>query len=389
VVAPVKKTTTKPGLVLMRTSERSDFKRCQWLWFVRWVLGLTGSRVPTWAWFGTAVHKALEVRYPVGLRRGHMSDVLAAFEEAVDGQIGKIYTEGQEPDEEEVVGAIELGKAMLIGYAQRYGKDQHWQVIHTEQPFQIDVRDPVTGRRLLVYCGTFDMVVYDRTTRRFYIVDHKTRKTFPAVWSFYDLNDQAGSYLWVAPEVLEHQGVFTKKDSKRVEGIVFNALKKALPDERPRNEAGEATNKPTKLHYAEALGNAGIMAADGKPIAKATLPRLQELAAEAKLTVLGEVSAIQPGPLFHRYTSRRGPEERVRQAQHVLNEAKHMNAVRRGKLPILKNKTEECVRCQLFDMCQLDEIDPLQGREYAEASLSWRDPYADHREAMAVNGVTL
>jgi hypothetical protein len=385
----MKKYTTKPGLVMMRTSERSDFKRCQWLWFVRWVLGLVGNRVPTWAWFGTAVHKALEVRYPVGLKRGHMADVLAAFEAAVDGQVGKIYTEGQEADEEEIVNATELGKAMLIGYAQRYGRDQHWQVIHTEQPFQIDVRDPATGKLLLVYCGTFDMVVWDRSTKRFYVVDHKTRKTFPAVWTFYDLNDQAGSYIWVAPEVLEHLGVFTKKDSKRVEGLVFNALKKALPDTRPKNALGEATNKPQKAHYIEALSNEGILAADGKPLAKATIPRLEELAAAAKLEVVGDVSVIQPGPLFHRYTSRRGPEERVRQAQHVLNEAKHMNAVRRGNLPILKNKTEECVRCPLFDMCQLDELDPLQGQEYAEATLFKRDPYADHREAMAVNGVRL
>lgn len=385
----MKKTSTKPGLVMMRTSERSDFKRCQWLWFVRWVLGLAGSRSPTWAWFGTAVHKALQVRYPIGKKRGHMADVLDAFEAAVDGETGKVYTEGNELDEEEVVDATELGKAMLVGYARRYGRDQHWQVIHTEQPFQIDVRDPATGRRLLVYCGTFDMVVWDPSTKRFYVVDHKTRKTFPAVWSFYDLNDQGGSYLWVAPEVLEHQGVFTKRESRKVEGIVFNCLKKALPDKRPRNALGEATNLPKKPHYVSALSEAGILAADGKPLAKATMERLTGLAAYAKLTVVGDVSAKQPGELFHRYTSRRGPEERVRQAQHVLNEAKHMNAVRRGKLPILKNKTEECVRCPLFDMCQLDEQDPLQGKEYADAMLSYSDPYADHREAMKVNGVRL
>lgn len=380
---------TKPGLVMMRTSERGDFKRCQWMWFMRWVLGLTGTRVPTWAWFGTAIHQALEVRYPVGTKRGHMSDVLAAFEAAVDGQVGKIYTEGQEPDEEEVVGAIELGRAMLIGYAQRYGRDQHWQVIHTEQPFQIDVRDPKTGRLLLVYCGTFDMVVYDRTTKRFYVVDHKTRKTFPAVWTFYDLNDQAGSYLWVAPEVLEHLGVFTRKESKRVEGLVFNALKKALPDDRPRNESGEATNKPIKVHYMTALAEAGFSGIDNKPLAKVTLARMQEVAAHAKLNVLGDVSAIQPGPLYHRYTSRRGPEERVRQSQHVLNEARHMNLVRRGKLPALKNKTEDCPRCPLFDVCQLDESSNADAAELMEATLLRRDPYADHREAMAINGVSL
>lgn len=368
----------------MRTSERTDFRRCQWMWFQRWVLGLTSSRVPTWAWFGTAIHKAMEVRYPLGKKRGHMADVLQTFEDAVDGQVGRIYTEGYELDEDEVVEATVLGKEMLKGYARRYGRDQHWHVVHSEQPFQIDVRDPL-GRLLLVYCGTFDMVVWDTSTKRYYVVDHKTRKTFPSVWSFYDLNDQAGSYLWVAPEVLEHLGIFDKRDSRKVEGIVFNALKKSLPDVRPTNDVGEATNKPTKAHYLSALADKGVtLQAKG-----VSVERLQELAAAANLNVLGDVSAVQPGPLFHRYTSRRGPEERVRQAQHVINEAKHMNLVRRGRLPALKNKTEECVRCPLFDMCQLDEIDPAQGLEYAESSLLKRDPYADHREAMAESGVVL
>jgi hypothetical protein len=373
--------------VLMRTSERGDFKRCQWMWYQRWVLGLTSQRVPTWAWFGTAVHKAMEVRYPLGKKRGHMADVLQAFEDAVDGQVGKIYTEGLELDEEEVVNATELGKAMLRGYHRRYGRDQHWQVIHSEQPFQINVHHPVTGKLLLVYCGTFDMVVWDTAVKRFYVVDHKTRKTFPAIWTFYDLNDQGGSYLWVAPEVLEHLGVFTKRDSRKVEGIIFNALKKALPDDRPRNALGEATNKPTKVHYVEALGSRGIVDADGKPLMKAKLDRLQELATAAKLEVFGDVSAVQQGELFHRYTSRRGPEERVRQAQHVVNESIQMNRVRKGIDAPTKNKTEECTRCPLFDMCQLDEIDPAQGLEYAEGSLMRRDPYADHREDFAANGV--
>lgn len=385
----MKKASTKPGLVLMRTSERSDFKRCQWLWYVRWVLGLSSTRVPTWAWFGTAIHKAMEVRYPLGKKRGHMADVLAAFEGSVDGQIGRIYTEGYEVDEEEVVDGTALGRAMLLGYHKRYGRDQHWQVIHSEQPFQILVNHPITGKLLLVYCGTFDMVVWDTATKRFYVVDHKTRKAFPAIWTFYDLNDQGGSYLWTAPEVLEHLGVFTRKDSKRVEGIVFNALKKALPDVRPRNPLGEATNKPQKAHYINALTEVGLLTADGKPLAKAKMERLEGLAREAKLEVYGEVSAIQPGPLFHRYTSRRGPEERVRQAQHVMHEAVQMNRVRRGIDAPTKNKTEECVRCPLFDMCQLDEIDPAQGLEYAESSLVRRDPYADHREDFAVNGVRL
>jgi hypothetical protein len=66
-----------------------------------------------------------------------------------------------------------------------------------------------------------------------------------------------------------------------------------------------------------------------------------------------------------------------------------MNAVRRGLLPILKSPGEDCVRCQLFDFCQLDEQDPAEAENYARTMLVTRDVYADHREAMAGNGIIL
>lgn len=379
----------KEVIRLMRTSERGDMS-CPWKWYHTWVKKLAVNRTPTWAWFGLAVHKAMEVRYPIGTRRGHMADVLDAFDEAMGKELRKIYTGGQEVDDEEVHDAGLLGRAMLIGYEQRYGLDQRWQVLHSEQPFQIDVHDPFTGDLIVVYCGTFDMIVYDRHTKRFYVVDHKTRRSFPASWTFLDLNKQAGSYLWVAPEVLEHLGIFKKgKPNHYLSGIIFNMLRKAMPDTRPLNAEGLACNLPKKVDYVEALGSVGLLAADGKPLMKANMERLEELAREAKLTVLGEPSAKQPTPLFARYTSTRTVEERVRQAQHVANEARIMHLMRTKQIPINKQPSEDCTRCQLFDMCQLDEQDPAQGREYAAAVMHRRDPYKDHRLAMKRSGIEL
>lgn len=146
---------------MVRNSERSDFKECQWKWYHSWVLGLTGQRVPTWAWFGTAWHKAMEVRYPVGIKRGHPADVVDAFLESVERQTRKMYIEGASPDEEEIVDGIELGKAMLGGYLRKWGRDQAWEVIHSEQPFQIDVPDPRSPdeRIIAVMLGTWDLVI--------------------------------------------------------------------------------------------------------------------------------------------------------------------------------------------------------------------------------------
>lgn len=331
---------------LIRPSERGTFLECEWKWWHSWVLGLAGQRVPTWAWFGTAIHKALEVRYPVGRRRGAQGDVLDAFEEAVGNETRRMYTEGLEPDEEEVVDGLELGRAMLIGYMQYYGADRAWQVIHSEQTFQADIPHPRYPDRIVgILCGTWDLVVWDLVDKCYRVVDHKTRRAFPAIWSFYDLNIQAGSYLWVAPEVLRHKGIFGPKD--RLDGIVFNCLRKAMPDERPKDAQGRSLNKD------------------------------------------GSVSARQPAALFWRYTSRREPRERVTQAHRVLAEARRMSLIRKGKLELLKHPTEQCPHCPFFDICELDESDPQAAQHMARSLYVRRDPYRDHREAMEANGIQL
>lgn len=379
------------AIPLIRTSERSDFKSCQFFWYHHWVNGLSGQRSPTWSWFGSAIHRALEVRYPVGDKRGGIADVLDAFTEAVGEHTGRIYEQGGELDDVEVHDATELGIAMLKGYVQHYGLDQHWHVLHTEQPFQIDVRHPQTGRLIAVYCGTWDLFVWDKVDKVYRLVDHKTRAQFKKDWSFYDLNDQGGSYLWVAPEVLRHMGLLGKRD--HIDGIIFNMLRKALP--QPTAEDGIRYNLPKRKHYEEAIeaerqkmpapGPAGSWVGPALT-GKESLPMLKDIASKLGLTVNGEPRAVQPSPVFERYTTRRGLEQRVNQGQKVIDEARHMDLVRRGKLPLLKHPTEDCVRCPLFDFCQLDELDKHEAQEYAATMLVKNDPYADHREAMQGNG---
>jgi hypothetical protein len=365
---------------LIRTSERGDFKSCQFYWYHHWQRGLGSRQTPTWSWFGTAIHKALEVRYPVGTKRGGIADVLAAFEAAVERETGRIWEKGGELDDEQVHDGRLLGIEMLKGYVKHYGLDSRWQVIHTEQPFQIDVRHPETGRLIAVYCGTWDLFVWDSVDKVYRLVDHKTRAQFKKDWSFYDLNDQGGSYLWVAPEVLRHMGLLGPKD--HIDGIVFNMLRKAMP--QPTAEDGIRYNLPKKKHYLEALkGTAPALTG------KESVTVLAEYARQAGLDVKGEPRSVQPSPLFERYTTHRGIEQRVNQGKKVLAEARHMDLVRRGRLPLLKHPTEDCVRCSLFDYCQLDEVDPAEAEAYAATMLVQRDPYQDHREAMQGNGFTV
>jgi len=273
--------------------------------------------------------------------------MLKAFEVSMDGNIGKIYIQGGEIDDDERMDAAELGRLMLTGYVEHYGKETEWEVIHSEQPFQINVPHPnKPGKFIVCYAGTWDVVMWNRVTKEFWLWDHKTRKAFLQNWSYLELDDQPGSYIWVAERVLRHKGILGEKDT--VEGIVFNFLRKAPPDARPTNDAGEALNRD------------------------------------------GTVSKRQPAARYHREEVYRSRHEVVSLAHRVQAEAQVMARMRKGTLPLYKTPAEDCARCKLFDYCVLDEQDPEAAAEYANATMMTRDPYADHREDMeAKEGVEL
>lgn len=368
---------------LVRTSERKDFKRCPWLWHESWIKGLAPVQTPTWSWFGTAIHRGLEVRYQPGAKRGKRKAVKEAFEESLENETRRVYTAGDEIDPDKIVDARELGFAMLDGYIDHYGPEKDIYVVHSEQSFQIDVPDPIDPTRTLcVYAGTWDSLWYIDGV--YWLVDHKTRKSFKSDYTFYDIDDQAGSYLWVAPQVLEHMGILTKKETKKIMGLQFNLLRKALPTTKTLDPYGKARNKPQKIHYEEALSPVMDLPARLPAIAV-----LEEYARQRGITVYGEVSAVQPSPLFERYVCERTLQERVKQGQRVQAETKWMESILNGTMPLFKTPNEDCVRCQFLDYCAADEHDYDEGQELAQVILAPRDKYADHHEAMKRGGVVL
>lgn len=387
---------TKTEPPLLRTSERGDFKRCPWLWYMSWRMGLRPVREPTWAVFGTAWHRAMEIYYPVGNKRGSLLDASDMFLASLDDLGRKIGVDMEELEEAEMrkkeekgtkvklVPARELGPIMLKEYHNFYGGDRDWQVVHSEQTFQINVPDPdFEDQFIVVYAGTWDLLVWVKSERRYWLVDHKTAKTIPGP-GFLDLDDQAGSYPWVAREVLQHKGIFGAKDS--IAGIIFSFAKKMPPDSRPVNAAGEALNKPTKDHYVAAL--TGVDNWDSATLHKKKLDELESIAAANMLVVEGEVSKTQPAKRFERYPSPRSEAQNVRQAKRVQEESVVMEMARNHEIPIIKNTTKDCDRCVLFDLCTMHE----QGDDwefYRDNMFKTRDPYRDHREDMARNGIEL
>lgn len=336
---------------LLRTSARKDFRRCWWLWWEHWVEGVSPLRAPTWSVFGTAWHAAMEYAYQQ--RRRTKSVYLEAcqvFLENIDNAARKVGVDDWESYEEEIlenkkrlIPAVELGPAMLMNYWQEYGPEREWEIIHTEQPFQIDVPYPDSDKVLVVYAGTWDMLAWHRPTRRYWLWDHKTAAKIEQP-EYLELDDQAGSYLWVAKKVLVHKGILQRRD--KISGILFNIAKKSLPDERPTNSLGEALNQN------------------------------------------GSVSKRQPTPRFMRYEAARTPVAQVAQARRVQSEALVMQKVLNGELPVLKNPTHDCPRCILFDLCTAHE----EGEDWEflkRTMYTTRDLYADHREAMEREGIEL
>lgn len=345
-------------LPLLRNSERSDLK-CPWFWHMSWNLGLRPKREPTWAIFGNAWHYGMEFYYPVGRRRGKLQDAIDAALENLELGRRKVGVDladisldddgepedGASKQDVELIKADELMEVMFRGYRAEYGLDEEWEVIHTEQPFQIDVPHPkYPGRTLVVYAGTWDLLARHRKTGKLWLWDHKTAKAIPKP-DVLELNDQAGTYLWVAKEVLVHKGILTKRD--HIEGIIFNYAKKAPADPRPTDAAGRALNKD------------------------------------------GTVSKRQPTKRFVRYPVYRTPQAQVALARRVQDDAIIIGKMRRGLLPIVKRTSHDCPRCPLFDLCTLHEQQADGWEDYRDEFFVVKDVYADHREAMAHNGIEL
>jgi hypothetical protein len=219
-----------------------------------------------------------------------------------------------------------------------YGKDPELETVAIEQPFQIEIYDGRTkgGSPLAYFAGTFDGVLYDHEDGHYYLWEHKTAASIST--AFLQLDSQAGGYFAVADYVLRSLGLL--EASEAIEGVLYNYLRKAVPDLRPRNAEGRYLNKN------------------------------------------GEVSARQPQAEFHREVVERNPGEVQSQLRRLRDEVTVMNGIRAGKIPLLKNTSWNCPRCPFFDLCVLDEKGNQRAvREYKKSSFIVTDPYADHRKS--------
>lgn len=342
-------TNVEPGtLPLLRQSERAAFKHCNWAWYQSNVLNLRPrvERSKTAAEFGTMIHEALAEYYQPGTERGpHPAGTFYAL---AGDNIAKIKTQETVNGElvDKWVDFRELGADLMDEYVKRYAGDANWDILDAERRFSVMIPDvrykPMKSERgkrgyrpICNLVGTIDLVYRDFNDGLVKMVDHKTCSALPDT-SYLTLDEQASTYIAIANHTLRAQKLIGKDEV--VKGMEYNYIRKGRIDERPTNSAGERLNKN------------------------------------------GSVSKVQGTPLFMRTFVPRTSTERQRQIVRISEEARVMDDVRTGKLPVLKRPTTECRWCSYFDLCELDE----SGGDvdyFRSSTMELYDPYFDHRES--------
>jgi hypothetical protein len=298
----------------------------------------SGARPADALWFGTGVHIALAEWYGMGFDRGrHPAKTFAEWCGDEVRSIKASLTERDREwfDEPLYIDAQELGVAMLREYVRHYGDDPNLEVLAIEQAFEVDLE--YEGETIVTFAGTFDGVALDHDDGLIYLLEHKTAASIKT--AHLSLDDQAGGYFAAADTVLHAQGILGPKE--HVAGVMYNFLRKSVPDDRPKNKAGASLNKD------------------------------------------GSVSKKQPAIAFHREWVDRGPREVATQFRRIVSEVRWMNAIRDGELPVTKSITDMCPYCQFFVMCGLHEKGGQAWKEYRDIQYKTYDPYADHRKSAA------
>ncbi len=293
------------SLPVVRSHELMEFKRCPKKWYWHWRLGLEPKAKRFSALdMGTWVHEAFEKWYCPGTKRwGALAEIFDTIaHNAIEPHLPQT----------EIDRALEmraLGVAMLQAYEKYYNRDSALHIITTEVALEFSF-----GHTL--YKLKPDGVFRD-PQGRIWLLEHKTAAQI--MTAHLPIDGQARPYGAMAERALINAGILDRGDY--VYGIMYNFLRKAVPDERPVNEKGQSLNQN------------------------------------------GTVSARQPTPHFVRHPvhlSRAAKEQTLKRlAIDIKKLGQARDAVRERRVDpatITKTPDKSCPRmCQYFAMCVAEE----------------------------------
>ena len=228
----------RTDLPAIRSGERADYKRCKKKWFWAWRMGL----VPRAARFGplelgTWVHAALADWYrntAQGRRRSSLSELLWSHSQ------GDINTATNAGAPEHVIDkALELqrlGMLMASAYQVNYADDAKLAVVAVEIPLEFTIPDE-HGKLAAVHKFKPDLAFMQQGD--VWLMEHKTAASIRT--EHLVLDDQARPYGAMAERALRNLGLI--ESTQGFKGILYNFLRKAVPDTRPTNVDGKYLNQ--------------------------------------------------------------------------------------------------------------------------------------------------
>jgi len=347
-------------LPMLRNSERSSFRNCRWAWSLSYGRHLQPKTASPPLRYGTLIHKALAAHYIPGKKRGE-SPVIA-FQRFYEEELKVQESFGFRDEDGKWESAGELGVAMMENYIDHFGDDDEWEVLVTEEPFEVVVNHPNCGicdqpiltdkdgsecssncpgpkyEPWFLYVGVIDGAWRNLRTKKIWIPDHKTTKGIgPTTVKHLVLDDQAGGYWTWGVDWLREKG-YLKPDQK-LAGMLYNFLRKTMPDER------------------EYIFKKGV---------------------RQYLNKDGTVSQKQPSPYFLRQPIFRDELDKAAARTRSLLDYGEIELVKKGVLTVNKNPGwMTCPNCWAIDICELHEAghdweDMIKG-----TTQEW-DPYAEH-----------
>jgi Zierdtviridae exonuclease len=322
---------------LIRTSERSTYRKCRWAWDLSYNHRLRQRRPSPVLRFGTLVHEALAEYYIPGKKRGPhpAKNFIRAYERNI-AEMGEFRIKMTDEEDTKWEDAKEMGVEMLQDYVELYEGDQDWEVIASECPFEAPVYHPRTGVLLFYYAGIVDLIMRQRSTGRIFVWDHKTTDSIGRWLKTLGMNEQASAYWTHAVPWMRDQGIINSKVFDDMSGLYFNFLRRARRDTRPQNALGQYLNQD------------------------------------------GSVSKKQPADRFHREPTYRSEGDRARQLQRSLDDYQEITMVQNGELPVVKSPGPfTCGMCGWLDVCELHETGADWQTLLAGITEEW-DPYDEH-----------
>lgn len=227
--------------VAIHTSDRKVFKRCRRKYWLSSKLqrGLQPKKPNNILWLGTGVHHALQMYYE------GKEEIVTAFKKWANEEIARIQKQSGlwDAEKDSLFEAAKQGANLLKHYKEWASVEDNFEPYKMEVMFSLPITDPKgnpltvihpkNGNEVpVVYEGRFDGIVKD-DMGHYWVLEHKTAKTFGDWDDKLDMDEQITSYIWAAEYLFDIP----------VEGVIYNGLRKKAPTKPQLLKSGKGLSK--------------------------------------------------------------------------------------------------------------------------------------------------